>query len=196
MLRHLPYVWVNNLVKAWSSCCSISFLRGVYGALVVLTFLKPPSQGSGGGGEEKPDFLRSKNVALCLFTSKAMAALRWFLPRENSRIINRKVKFEIFAIPWFCLKSLAFFMTGRRNRAPKPHGSSPRAPLLRLAFYMDQKMGQRKVSDWVNSREIQCKHHLVAGLFVRAKSVLKGRRKRCGVAPPPKRLHEAFAKTF
>ena len=42
------------------------------------------SQGVWGFGGEKPDFLRSKNVALCLFTSKAMAALRWFLPRENS----------------------------------------------------------------------------------------------------------------
>ena len=32
---------------------------------------------SRGGGEEEPDFSRSGNVALCLFTSKAMAALRW-----------------------------------------------------------------------------------------------------------------------
>ena len=30
-------------------------------------------------------------------------------------------------------------MTGRRNRAQAPRGSSPRAPLLRLAFYMDYK---------------------------------------------------------
>ena len=61
---------------------------------------------SEGGGGEKPDFLRSENVALCLFTSKAMAALRWssppkrsknkfmavlrwFLPRENRCIIWR-----------------------------------------------------------------------------------------------------------
>ena len=63
-----------------------SFPRGVYGALVVSDFFEAePSQGSGGGGGEKPDFLRSENVALCLFTSKAMAVLRWFLPRESSR---------------------------------------------------------------------------------------------------------------
>ena len=62
-----------------------SFPRGVYGALVVSDFFEAePSQGSGGGGGEKPDFSRSENVALCLFTSKAMAVLRWFLPRENS----------------------------------------------------------------------------------------------------------------
>ena len=52
-------------------------------------------------------------------------------------------------------------------------GSSPRAPLLRLAFYMDQKIGQRKVLSSASSREVQCEHHLVAGLFVCGKSVLK-----------------------
>ena len=52
---------------------------------------------SRGGGEEEPDFSRSGNVALCLFTSKAMAALRWFLPRESSCIINRKIKLKPFA---------------------------------------------------------------------------------------------------
>ena len=39
---------------------------------------------SGGGGGEKPDLSRSENVALCLFTSKTMAALRWSSsPREQ-----------------------------------------------------------------------------------------------------------------
>jgi len=37
---------------------------------------------------------------------------------------------------------------------------------------------------------------LVAGLFVCGKSVLAGRQKRCGVVPPPTKLHEAFAETF
>ena len=44
-----------------------------------------PAKESWGGGEEKPDFLRSKNVALCLFTSKAMAALRWFSSPQRLR---------------------------------------------------------------------------------------------------------------
>ena len=40
---------------------------------------------SWGGGEEEPDFLLSKNVALCLFISKAMAVLRWSSsPREQA----------------------------------------------------------------------------------------------------------------
>ena len=70
-------------------------------------------------------------------------------------------------------------------------GSSPRAPadlsrresrylarlrgkyFLRLAFYMDQKRGYRGLQTLANSREVQCEHHLVAGLFVCEKSVLK-----------------------
>ena len=61
---------------------------------------------SEGGGGEKPDFSRSENVALCLFTSKAMAVLRWFLPRENSDIIERAIKLKILAIQFVCRKSV------------------------------------------------------------------------------------------
>ena len=50
--------------------------------------------------------MRSKNVALCLFTSKAMAVLRWFLPRENSDIIERAIKLKILAIQFVCRKSV------------------------------------------------------------------------------------------
>ena len=140
-----------------------------------------PSQGSRGGGGEKPDFLRSKNVALCLFTSKAMAALRWFLPRENNSIIDRVIKLKILAILWFSLKSLAFFMTGRRNRAHAPSRFLPPRPSLPSGFIMDQKIGQWKFFASENSREVRCEHHLVAGLFVCEYFLLAGRRKRCGV---------------
>ena len=43
---------------------------------------------------------------------------------------------------------------------------------------MDQKIGQRKVLASANSHNIQCEHHLVAGLFVCGKSLLTGRRGR------------------
>ena len=112
-------------------------------------------------------------------------------------------------------------MTGRRNRAPKPHGSSPRAPLFHWLFYMDQKMGQQKFLSSANSRKIQCEHHLAAGLFVCGKFALAGtpgyrvvegadpykiheipvrgasktlQCQRCGVAPPPTRLREVLLK--
>ena len=52
--------------------------------LRVLDFKAVPAKECRGGGEEEPDFSRSENVALCLFTSKAMAALRWSSsPREQ-----------------------------------------------------------------------------------------------------------------
>gem|GEM_PF-4854615 len=38
-----------------------------------------------GRREEEPDFSRSGNVALCLFTSKAMAVLRWSSPPKRSK---------------------------------------------------------------------------------------------------------------
>mgnify|MGYP006951567041 CR=1 FL=1 len=69
----------------------------------IFRFLKRrPSQGVRGFGGEK----------LCLFTSKAMAALRWFLPRESNCIIMEQVKLEIFAIPWFSKKSFIFLWPG------------------------------------------------------------------------------------
>ena len=83
--------------------------------LRVLYFEAAASQGVWGFGGEEPDFSRSGNVALCLFTSKAMAALRWFsppkrsknklmavlrwfLPRENSCIIIEQAKFKMLAM--------------------------------------------------------------------------------------------------
>ena len=35
-----------------------------------------------------------------------MAALRWFLPRENSDIIERAIKLKILAIQFVCRKSV------------------------------------------------------------------------------------------
>ena len=100
-------IWLLFYLFAGSSClwgtCSFGF------------FEAEPSQGSGGGGGEKPDFLRSKNVALCLFTSKAMAVLRWFLPRENNCIIERAIKLKILAVLFVCEN---FLLTGRRGRRP------------------------------------------------------------------------------
>ena len=56
---------------------------------ITLKFIaEPPSQGVRGFGGEKPDFLRSENVALCLFTSKAMAVLRWFLPPREQQALK------------------------------------------------------------------------------------------------------------
>ncbi len=60
---------------------------------------------------------------------KFMTALRWFLPRENNCVINRKIKFKIFAIRFVCGKFLrvgrrkhcgvnAALSTGRRGRRP------------------------------------------------------------------------------
>ena len=99
-------VWLWNsvfLVFVWrikNICCLFSFSRGVYGALVVLTFLKrSPAKEVGEAGEKTPIFPAGKVAIWIAQQDKFMAALRWFLPRENSRIINRKVKFEIFAIP-------------------------------------------------------------------------------------------------
>ena len=52
---------------------------------------------SGGGGGEKPDFSRSGNVALCLFTSKAMAVLRWSSsPREQAHYMASKQSYGCF----------------------------------------------------------------------------------------------------
>ena len=91
----LVFVWrIKNI------CCPFSFSRGVYGALVVLTFLKrSPAKEVGEAGEKTPIFPAGKVAIWIAQQDKFMAALRWFLPRENSCIINRKVKFEIFAIP-------------------------------------------------------------------------------------------------
>ena len=83
--------------------------------LMVLDFEAEPSQGVRGFGGEKPDFSRSENVALCLFTSKAMAVLRWFLPRENNCIIERAIKLKILAVLFVCEN---FLLTGRRGRRP------------------------------------------------------------------------------
>jgi len=81
----------------------------------------------------------------------------------------------------------------------KPNISSPRAPadlsrresrylarlrgkyFLRLALLWIKKIGYRKFQTSANSHEIQCEHHLVAGLFVCEKFLLAGRRKRRGV---------------
>ena len=52
------------------------------------------------------------------------------LPRENCCIINRKVKFKIFAIPWFSLKFLVFLWPGEGTALTRRRGSSPRAPLF------------------------------------------------------------------
>ena len=71
-----------------------------------------PAKESWGGGEEKPDFSRSENVALCLFTSKAMAVLRWFLPRENRCIIGRTMKFKMLAVLFVCGN---FLLAGQRG---------------------------------------------------------------------------------
>ena len=84
---------------------------------------------------------------------------------------------------------------------------------------MDQKMEYREFQAKANSREIQCEHHLAAGLFVCGKFALAGtpgyrvvegadpykiheipvrgasktlRCQRCGVAPPPTGLREVF----
>ena len=103
-----------------------------------------PAKESWGGGEEKTDFLRSKNVALCLFTSKAMAALRWFLPRENNSIIDRVIKLKILAILWFSLKFLTFFITGRRNRAHAPSRFLPPRPSPPFGFLYGSKKLDRK----------------------------------------------------
>ena len=39
---------------------------------------------------------------------RKLRRLRWFLPRENSSIINRDIKFKSFVIPWFSLKFSVF----------------------------------------------------------------------------------------
>ena len=65
-------------------------------------------------------------------------------------------------------------MTGRRNRIHTPCGSSPRAPLLRLALLWIKKIGYREFQTSSNSHEIQCEHHLVAVLFVCGNFLLAG----------------------
>ena len=68
-----------------------------------------PLCGYFGGGEK-----------LCLFTSKAMAALRWFLPCKDSCIIDRVIKLKIFAIPWFSLIFYFFIIRGGGPMAQAP----------------------------------------------------------------------------
>ena len=71
-------------LRFWEVFASVfSYSPGVFHRGDVF-FEVPQAKESRGGGEEKHDFLRSKNVALCLFTSKAMAVLRWSSsPREQ-----------------------------------------------------------------------------------------------------------------
>ena len=58
-----------------------------------------------------------------------MAVLRWFLPRENSDIIERTIMLKIFAGLFVCGK---FLVAGRRGRRPL-HGC---AKILVLPGYL------------------------------------------------------------
>ena len=81
------------------------------------------------------------------------------------------MNFKISAIPWFRLNFKFFYDREKEPRSKAARFLPPR-PSLPLAFYMDQKMGYKGFQTEANSHEIQCEHHLVAGLFVCKKSVL------------------------
>ena len=96
-----PYSSVLTSFGCWSICLCVFFSCGASKVptptglweilacerfnLSVLDVKAAPAKKSRGGGEEEPDFSRSENVALCLFTSKAMAALRWFSPPKRGK---------------------------------------------------------------------------------------------------------------
>ena len=57
-------------------------------------------------GEKTPIFPAGKVAIWIAQQDKFMAALRWFLPRENSDIIERAIKLKFLAIQFICRKSV------------------------------------------------------------------------------------------
>ena len=77
------------LARSLRSACSFDYLEAA------------PAKEVEEAGKKTPIFPVGKVAIWIAKQDKFMAALRWFLPRESSCIVDRVIKFKILAIPWF-----------------------------------------------------------------------------------------------